>query len=419
MKRRDWYALLATAIFTGNAVTGQERESLAGENAAKALKRSLEEEAAQYNLRYGPVLYKPSGTVGMSYTDNVFYSDSRQDDFLIKPEVTLAALWPITEINALRLSLGVGYEWYLKNTRLNGDLPLVNPGSELAFYVFVGDVRLQFHERFYYQESLFFNSLSGEGEQFYNFNDVGTFARLDNQVGLNLDWDLNKVVLSAGYNHENFISTTEGFEYLDRASEWFDATASFALGDKVQTGIESQASLHDYEEDTFLNDHWRARVGPFVDIKTEQKLELRAGVGFDTAQYDNSPFSGANYESYYVYGTVRQQTRLFTHSLNGGREHQLGGNANNFRTTYGRYSISSTVVKQMELGANLSVNFAEEFGGVFEEDFTYYGAGLRVGWPFHRFWRSDLAYEFRLKESELALRDFHRNRVTLSVTYTF
>jgi hypothetical protein len=295
----------------------------------------------------------------------------------------------------------------------------VNPGSELTFYVFVGDVRLQLHERFSYQESLFFNSLSGEGEQFYNFNDVGTFARLDNQVGFNMDWDLNKVVLSAGYNHEDFISTTEDFEYLNRASEWFTASASFALGDKMQTGIESQGSLHDYEEETFLNDHWRARVGPFVDIKTEQKLELRAGGGFDMAQYDNSSFDNADYESYYFYGIVHQQTRLFTHSLTGGREHLLGGNANNFRTTYGRYSISSTVIQQMELGANLSVNFAEEFGGSFEEDFTYYGAGLRVGWLFHKFWRSDLAYEFRLKESEEALRDFHRNRVTLSVTCTF
>ena len=84
-----------------------------------------------------------------------------------------------------------------------------------------------------------------------------------------------------------------------------------------------------------------------------------------------------------------------------------------------RYSITSPVVAYVELGGNLSVNFAREFGGRFEEEFTYYGAGLRVGWLFHKFWRSDLGYEYRLKDSELSSRDFYRNRVTLSVTYNF
>lgn len=419
MNRGDHSKLLLAAVFVGHPVVAQDRDSLAGENAAQALQRSLEAEMAQYNLRYGPVRYKTAASLGVSYTDNVFYSHTRREDVLIKPEVTLAALWPITEINALRLSLGLGYEWYLKNTRLNGDLPLVNPGSELTFHLFVGDFHIQLHERFSYQESLFFNSLSGDNERFYNFNDVGTFARLDNQAGFNVDWDLNKVVLSAGYNHENFISTTSGFEYLDRASEWFTASANFSLGDKAKTGVEGQASLHDYERDTLLNDHWRARVGPFVEIKSEQKIDVRAGGGFDTARYDDSPFSNTDYESYYAYARVRQETRLFTHSLTVGREHLLGDNANNLRTTYGRYSISSPVVEHVELGANLSINFAKEFGGIFEEEFTYYGAGLRVGWLFHRFWRSDLGYEFRLKESEVALRDFHRNRVTVSLTYNF
>jgi len=405
--------------FAGNLANAQDRESLAGESAAQALKQSLEAEAAQYNLRYGPVRYRPGATLGISYTDNAFYSHDAREDILVRPEVKLAALWPISEMNALRLTLGLSYEWYLKNTRLNGDLPLVNPGSEMTFYVFVGDFRIQVHERFSYQESLFFNTLSGDGERFYNFNDVGTFARLDNQVGFDVDWDLNKLVLSVGYNHESFNSTTTSFEYLDRASEWFTASASFSLGDKVHAGLEAEASIHDYEQEGSLIDHWRMRVGPFLDIQTEQKIELRAGGGFDTAKYDDSPAGNADYDSYYFYGRIRQQTRLFTHSLTGGREHFLGSNANNLRTTYGRYTISSSAIDHVELGANVSVNFAEEFGGSFTEDFTYYGAGLNVGWLFHKYWRSDLAYEFRLKESEAALRDFHRNRVTLSVTYTF
>lgn len=404
-------------ILPGDAGYAQRQDSLAGQEAAQALKRSID--AEQYNLQYGPVRLKTGASVGVSYTDNVFYSHDRKDDLLVNPQITLGALWPITDLNNLRLSLGLAYEWYLENRELNGDAPLVNPGSELVFNLFVGDFRIRLHDRFSYQESLFFNSLSGEGVRFYNFNDVGTFSRLNNHAGFQVDWDLNKVVLSVGYNHENFISTTSIFEYLDRASEWLTASAGFALGDKAQTGLEAQASLHNYERETILNDNWRARGGPFVEVNPQEKISLRAGGGFDTARYEDTVLNNSDYETYYAYARIRQETRLFSHTLTAGREQVLGDNANNLRTTYVRYSISSPVITHVDLGADLSVNFAEEFGGTFEEDFTYYGAGFRIGYQFHKFWRADLGYEFRLKESNLALRDFHRNRVTLAATYSF
>ena len=145
----------------------------------------------------------------------------------------------------------------------------------------------------------------------------------------------------------------------------------------------------------------------------------QTGGGFDTAQYDKSAAGNSDYEDYYAYGRIRQETRLFWHSLTIARENLLGGNANNLRTTYGRYTISSPVVANLELQANLSLNFAEEFGGTFRENFTYYGAGLRAEWQFHKYLRAVLSYEFRLKESDLALRDFHRNRVTLAANYSF
>ena len=95
---------------------------MAGESAARALKRSIEVE--EYNLRYGPVRFKTGASVGVSYTDNVFYSHNPKEDLLVNPEITLAALWPITDLNALRLSLGLAYEWYLKNRALNGERPM-------------------------------------------------------------------------------------------------------------------------------------------------------------------------------------------------------------------------------------------------------------------------------------------------------
>jgi len=91
----------------------------------------------------------------------------------------------------------------------------------------------------------------------------------------------------------------------------------------------------------------------------------------------------------------------------------------NYRTLSSKITASSPIVAHLELQGNLSVNLAEEFGGVFNEDFTYYVAGFGVGSQFHKYCRADLGYEFRLKESGLASREFHRNRVTLAVSYSF
>src|SRR5688500_5211814 len=74
--------LLSTGISSA-----QTRESLAGERAAEALKRSLEAEIKEYNLRYGPVRFKAGASLGVSYTDNVFYSHDRSEDVVINPQI--------------------------------------------------------------------------------------------------------------------------------------------------------------------------------------------------------------------------------------------------------------------------------------------------------------------------------------------
>lgn len=396
---------------------GQPGDSLAGETAAQALKRSIADE--EYNLKWGPVRFQTEAGLGLAYTDNVFYSDkNRSEDLLVNPQIDLKASWPITELNTLRLSLGLGYEWYLNNTQLNSDGPLINPDSELVFNVFVGDFRIRLREKFSYEESLFYNS-SAASERFFNFSDVGKFARWNNLAGLEVVWDLNKVILSAGYDHENFAAVTTEFEYLDRASELFTASVAFRLGDKVQTGLEGQASLHDYDQETTLNDNLRARGGPFIELTTEEKISLRAGGGFETAQFDPGATDNNDFEDYYAYASLRQETRLFSHALTAGREHQLGDNANNLSLSRALYSISSPIIKHVALRANLSVNFAEEFGGAYKEEFTYYRAGVGFSYQFHKHWRTGLDYDFFVKDSDLPFRDFYRNRVTGEVAFTF
>jgi len=405
--------------FLGSLAGAQERESLAGEKAAQALKEAVQAEAQQYNVHYGPVGFQVGGGLRLGYTDNTFYSDTnRVHDFVIYPEATLAAFMQVSELNTIKLSVGLGYEYYVNNSVLNGNTPQVNPDSELAFNLFVGAFHIRFHEKFSYLQTLFINTTLSGQDILFNFNDVGIFSRWDNTAGFDVDWDLNQVILSAGYNHENFVSSTESFRYLNRASEWVTATISFLIGDQARFGVESAGNVHDYETETTLNDNWRARVGGFLEVKPLEKISFRGGGGSDRAQYDDAGKS-SNFKTYYAYGRASQDTRFFTHSLSAGHESMLGNNANNLETTYVRYSSSSPVVRTVDLGVNGAVHFDKEYGGAFTEKFTYYVAGLKVGYQAYKHCRTELGYEYLLKDSALPLRDFYRNRVTVGVTFTF
>ena len=88
----------------------------------------------------------------VAYTDNVFLSEAnRRDDYILYPQVTLTAAMPVGQLNMLRTSVGVGYEWFAKNHSLNSDVPLVSPGSEFQFNIFVGDFRIKLHDMVSYR----------------------------------------------------------------------------------------------------------------------------------------------------------------------------------------------------------------------------------------------------------------------------
>lgn len=410
--------MLTDALAQGTDAETHPRESLAGESAAQELRRAMTNEV--YNMHYGHIGFQTEARVGVAYTDNLFLSgiDAR-DDFIVNPEIDLRAFVPVGELNTLKLAMGLSYEWFAKNHSLNSDVPLVSPGSELLFYVFVGDFRIKLHDQFSYQQTLVFNEQTPDQIHIYNFTDVGRFDRLDNLVGPTIDWDLNKVVLSFSYDHENFISTTEQFKYLDRASELFGATVNYLLGEKTKVGLENHGGVHNYDHETILNNNWRDRMGPFAEVRLPQGMTLRTGGGYELARFDSTAAPGNDYDTWYAYAKLAQELRWFTHSLGAGRETLLGDNANNLRTTYVRYAIVSDAFRDIELEGNLSANFSKEFGGDFHESFIHYVAGFRVGYQFHKYWRADLDYELFWKDSETAQRSFHRDRVSLDVTFKF
>jgi len=157
----SWGALLLVlSMFAGTGLYAQDaiRPSLAGQQSSEA--REQDVSRIPYNLLLGPVRMRVGATVGVEYNDNINYSDDGsaivanpfgppgsftvvtvqpEDDIIVTPNLTLDMIWPVTQLNTLRLDLGIGYAFYLDHSDNDTDYLLVAPKSQIAFDIFIGD----------------------------------------------------------------------------------------------------------------------------------------------------------------------------------------------------------------------------------------------------------------------------------------
>src|SRR6266481_3817424 len=200
-------------------------------------KRRQDIEHIPYNLLLGPVRFRFSATFGVEYNDNINLSDEgtavivtptgpvllrsqKEDDVILRPAINLDAIWPITQLNTLRLDLGLGYSIYAQHSNADTNGVLISPGSELAFDIFVGDFRINIHDR----PSLQQDPIT-EGQVSNTFD----YGRFENTGGVSVLWDLNKILLTLGYDHYTYISTTSAFDYLNRNAEELTGTAQISV----------------------------------------------------------------------------------------------------------------------------------------------------------------------------------------------
>src|ERR1043165_5500370 len=140
--RRLVFSLLVPLLFTAGMLRAQDavRPSLAGEAAAEARRQSIDK--IPYNLQMGPMKFRFSATMGIEYNDNINLAEDSsytfpssvgpitittvaEDSIILHPQVNINALWPITQLNTFKIDLGLGYAYYLDNTRYNTSSVLI------------------------------------------------------------------------------------------------------------------------------------------------------------------------------------------------------------------------------------------------------------------------------------------------------
>ena len=392
------------------------RPSLAGEAAAEARRQDIEH--IPYNLLMGPIRFRVSATLGVEYNDNINLAEvNTQEDVIIRPQVNVNAIWPVTQLNTLRLDLGLGYAFYIDHSNADTSGVLISPGSQLAFDIFIGDFRINFHER---------PSLQQDPIAELALSNVVDYGRFENTVGVSVLWDLNKAVVTLGYDHYTYISTTSMFNYLNRNAEELSGNVDFAVSSTTNVGLESYAVFNYYDQNV-LNDSTDYAIGAFAETQLTNYLKIRVAGGYQWISFNNGgvvstrPFHDSGKLSDY-YANILISHRInpaIVQSLSAGHESQLGVNSNYITLNYIRHTVSWNIIRNTLLSTEFFYEDADESGGFIREHLHRFGGAIAVGYQLTPHITLGLRYQYTQKDSNVPLRDYTQNRVSLDGTYSF
>jgi hypothetical protein len=404
------------SLFSQDAV----RASLAGEQAAEARRRAAAT-VGYYNLKLGPAALQLSSAIELEVNDNVEIEQSQGGgaDFVLRPQLGIHSVWPITERNRLHFSFSGGYAKYFSHSDLNRFFIQSGSDSGLSLDVYAGDFLINLHDRFSLTEQPYENaSVSGNG-------DYGYF---ENTVGVNTIWDLNKLVINFGYDHVNRISTSSSFDQQDGSSEIFFARAGVEVRPGSRVGLEAGGGFTDYRKQS-LNDTAQYNVGLFYQAQISQYIGVEAFGGYTEYLPDlgvvEDPETGAlvqdedSISSFYGGLSLNHRLNKFiTYSVTGGHQIQLGLFSNTLDLYYARAQANWAVLKKVTITTALFYEDGEE-SRQDGEKFERFGADILVGRELTQKLTGAIQYGFLLKESNLADHDYIQNRVMFRLTYRF
>lgn len=390
------------------------RPSATGSLASEARRQT--DTGGNYFMKAGPVDFSASASFGLEYNDNVGLAEvGRKSDLILRPSVEIDSIWRVTSLNALRFNIGIGYATYTQHSSLNSRTILLDPGSQIAFDIYVGGIlKLTVHDRF----AILQNPIDEP-----TLSNTARFDRFQNTAGVTALFDFNDLKLVLGYDHFNYQTFDSEFDFLDRQEEQFYASASLQLSDALIAGVDGNAASIHYFTD-FNNNGTSWSAGPFLEATLSNYTKLRISAGYQGMNFDQNGQSGdtGNYASWFGNITVAQRlNRYWSHSLSAGHEARLGLEVNFYEYDYVRYLAQWQVNHRLTASIDGFVENANESGSVAQdsENSLRWGAGVSFTWRLGSKLSVDVGYHYVNKNSDLPLRSYYQNVGTLGLSYTF
>jgi hypothetical protein len=294
----------------------------------------------------------------------------------------------------------------------------IGPESELNFEMFAGDFRIDLHDRCSLLENSYEDpTVVGSGD----------YTRLENAAGVRALWDLNKGLLSLGYDHINYIpysgdsATTAAFP--DAQSDVLSFSTGYGVKSGLLAGLEIGANLYRYATSGSprLSDALQWTVGPFVDVQLSDYLRFSAGGGYSAYVPQNNHGALTIEDDYGFYAHV-----TLTHELNQFVDYTVSGGKNIAFALYGgtvdltdaRLKMNLHLIRKYAMALWLAYEHGTDVsaGG---ETFGRFGPGISLERSLSERMAASLEYQFYLRDSNLPNHGYTTNIILARLTYEF
>jgi hypothetical protein len=367
--------------------------------------------------RAGPVQLTFGFYTGFQLSDNVNYvEENPQSDTIVRCGVLAGFAWPATEKSTLNLSAGIGYALYVTYPQYSS--LEVTPNSALSWDISFEDGTLTIFDQFNYSSQV------GSVSALYG---LASFPRFDNTIGVKVAWLPNHWHIEGGYSHNDFLSDSTDFSYLNRSSEFFFARGAWRFAESTEAGVEASSSFTDYRM-SIQNNNYSLSVGPYWDWQVTQSLHATIRGGWTS--FDFSQTSGtappADINSYYAGLSVSQQlTEFLTHRLEARRDVRLGYYAGSdyLQEFVLNYSLDWRLTQNITLETSATFEHGTQplqFGiSSVQEDYDWLGVGPTALWQATARTVLSAGYSFWQRTSNLPGRGYVQNSFTMRLTYQF
>jgi len=383
--------------------------SQTGETLAEQLKQSDVNQS--YNLRIGPVNLRVETDLTFSFNDNISLTKTgRVSDIIVTPMGIVHASWVVSDLNTLKLNVGIGYEAYLLNSQYNN--LVLAPDSQASFNFFAGDVAINLQDTFSYQQ---------DPTAVAQLSNQARLNRFLNDAGVTAQWDLNDIMVDLAYDHSNLWVMDSIYNYLTNQSDTFAPKLTIKVDESISTGVNASVSYTQYQQ-SFENNFFSESAGPFVNATLSNNLSLTGQFGGFFSQYQHGGGNGDNSSIASYYGSLginNQLNTAWSQALTAGREFLPGLTSNYTDRIYANYSDSWQATKEIALNSSIFWENLTDSDSTFRETSDRYGVNLGLNDTLSPHANLSFNYQFLLKDSDPSYLSYIQNVGTVEMVYNF
>jgi hypothetical protein len=409
-----WLLPPVMGLAATSAVPAQDalRASLAGDAAVEAQQAKFQ--SMNYAIKTDDFMLQVTPSMGFDWNDNVNLSKAApESDFILTPLIGLDTGYLFGNENRLNLSVDGGYRKYFQHDEFSQWY--LGSASVLSFDIYIKDFQINLHDRF---------QCSEDSAQQAAVSGTGNYGSFVNTAGLAGTWDLDRYILTLGYDHQDTESISGQFNQINGASEMIVARAAVQVHPKLAVGPEGSAAFMSYDE-AVLNNYQTYSAGIFAEWRSGSYLTVkpRAGYVLFNSSQTSATIRGQNLTSWYADLTLAHQiTDVLNYSFSAGREIEPGIESDAIEDYYVRPTVNWALTRTVTLQPSLFYEHGAEAAGQaasqHESSFDWYGGALSLAYSPTKSIRASLSYRLTLRSSNVGSGEYTQNLVGLQFSYT-